>query len=459
MTEAQNNFEDEFLSAIESANVTALQYFHANHTDFQSYCNRKYQRPDYTLLTPISLACVKGCIDVAQFLLGNAKIDLEMKNNCKIKSGETGFMTYYDVTVLWIAVVHNNFNFVRLLVEHGARVKKTSSLSVDPLRWAMNHDYKELVHYLTEQREEQSKIEDPRWKLQTAVEEEDFNTIHDLVEKLAVDVNICDEDGRSMLELAVRKRFIVLIKYLLEHGARNDQCSPDRLSPLLIAVELRQTNIMEIILPYCSIREQIEAKELLASQHAEGDKEKYDFQKCLTYLRESFELRSLHQLVKEVKPTMLPLIHRRDECRTIEEWEDIAKNSDEICIEALLIRERLLGPTCEEFRRSVGCRGAFLIDENKHEQGLSLWFYEAKLRRKYSLSQEKNEVLRSIIVFREMLEKSMPIDVRHVQEAFHLFLEDIGDGQELYTLSMFTALCFVTSIARVSSNVDRVRWF
>jgi hypothetical protein len=114
-------------------------------------------------------------------------------------------------------------------------------------------------------------------------------------------------------------------------------------------------------------------------------------------------------------------------------------------IEALLIRERILGPANENYHNSLLCRGAVLADEEQFHDTILLWLYEFELSQQYSMPMESEYLRQFLTVFNEIVTKcpSVPIEAflkiaTKIVEKIKLTIETTDDN--LYNLLFLTTI-------------------
>ncbi|CAF3431351.1 unnamed protein product [Rotaria sp. Silwood1] len=220
------------------------------------------------------LACLKGHIDVIRMLLHRYKPDLEVLNNIVFGDVNSSRQTFFNVSVLWVATSVNNFDIVKLLVEHGANVNHRTKTNSTPLRGACYNGNVEMARYLIEHGADAHLAkENNDTNLMVSVCHKHLNMVTYLVDELHCDINECDINGRSALYDAVTCGSVEITEFLLKHGARNFRAVVDQMSPLMWAAERRRSDLVDVISPYCSLLERIEAQELLASAFICGSRD------------------------------------------------------------------------------------------------------------------------------------------------------------------------------------------
>ncbi|CAF3128327.1 unnamed protein product [Rotaria socialis] len=185
----------------------------------------------------------------------------------------------------------------------------------------------------------------------------------------------------------------------------------DQVSPLMWAVEKKRTSIVNAIRSHCPLIEQIEAEELLA-----------------------LELRSIHNLPKTLQTITTDVFNYRQECQTIDHLNKIYSNTTSLCIEALLMRERLLGSKNCEYRYSIRYHGAVFADNNQHMEVLAFCMYEIRLREEYSIPMDSEHLRHFTSIFSEMLNLSLFIPIQTLLTVIKITAEELQtiDRQKIH---------------------------
>ena len=417
------------------------------------YLHRTYAKPHDQKLTLLTMACLANRQDIVQILLEHYELDLEMLNDVYMAPRDHDASMFFDVTVLWVAAAGDNFELVQLLVEHGAQVNHTTKTNSTAFRCACGSGNLAMARYLILNGADAhitKKHHDTN--LLFAIGEQNLDIVRYLAEELGCDINECQEDGQSPLYEAVLSESIEVVEYLLQHGARNFRAHWNHLSPLLLAATMRRIDLMDMISSHCSLLEQIEAKELLGSFFAREVDDQYNPEQSFLYLSQALALRSLHQLPKALTSPALEIFRYRQEAQTIEQLEEVFKNSDDVHIEALLVIERLLGRIHAKYRYSVRLWGASLFDNKEYDRGLAVWIYATCLHRENSLPLSIDDLRFFIEVFSERILESLALSVESVQTVFKLLLEELNDKTEDFDDHLSTLLFLITLTAQVEHS-------
>jgi ankyrin repeat protein len=438
------------LSAVHKGDVVSIQTYLSSMSDPNVYLNRVYDEPNEQKCTLLMIACLNGYDDIVYMLLKCFKPDLEVLNIIRINNKDKKSEIYQDVTILWAAAAINHFLIVKRLVEQGARVNHATSTNSTPVRCACYSGNIEMTRYLVENGADihiTKNNNETNLSLSVYCKHLQLSTY--LVDELDCDVNECDDDGRSALYFAVKCGSIEIVQFLLNRGARNFPPHCDRMSPLMLAADKRRSDLVDAISLYCSLLEWVEGEELLGSAFACAEHGHCDLQQSFEHYYRALQLRSIHNLPKVLKESAIEIFNNRQECQTIDQLEVLRLNPDNMHIEALLVRERLLGPVSEEYRYSVIYRGAILADAGQYHQAVALWMYELKLARQYLISIDPEDMRQFVALFSDMIFKSSPIPIEALLTIVATTVGEVKNDTEKIDYNLHTLLFLTTIVSQV----------
>lgn len=143
-----------------------------------------------------------------------------------------------------------------------------------------------------------------------------------------------------------------------------------------------------------SMDRQIEAFELLGTNYVD---EKHDIQYAIKIWRTAMKMRfsDPNNIILKVCPTSKPnpAYMGMVEAKNSVELEEAAINPDAVYMQALLIRERILGPDHKDTVFGLMYRGAVYADTHRYQRCVDLWKYAFKLR------HDKQEPLNNECIF------------------------------------------------------------
>jgi ankyrin repeat protein len=195
-------------------------------------------------LNPLQDAASKGELTVAEFLLNNGA-------EISIGGGSSGY------TALHYAANQGHKAMVELLLQHGAAVDARAQSGETALHLAAGRGFKNVAESLLAQGADANARDDQNGTpLFRAAGQGRLALAQFLIEKGA-DVNSKDNSGKTALVTAIVGKHVPVIELLLTNKAEvNTECSvninnsSDRRFPLHCAVELRRTDIAELLLKH-----------------------------------------------------------------------------------------------------------------------------------------------------------------------------------------------------------------
>jgi hypothetical protein len=124
-------------------------------------------------------------------------------------------------------------------------------------------------------------------------------------------------------------------------------------------------------------------------------------------------------------------------------------NLENMYTEALLVRERLLGPTNKKYHYSLIYRGGILADNDQFHRTIVLWLYELKLSQQYSISIYPDDTRRFVTIFSEMIVKSSPIPIEALLTIAATIVEQIKHDAIYIDDNLHTLLFLITIASQV----------
>ena len=450
---SKTDFDNTLLSAVLQGNVDLLEHHLSTVDSPEIYLNRLYDETDEQKCTLLMIACLHGYDEIIHMLLHRFKLNLEIANDICLDEINSTKQMYLEVSVLWAVAAIGNFPLVRLFVEHGANINYRTKTKSTPLRCLCRYGNLEMIRYFVEQGADvHARNDKNETNLMVSVSYNQLNVVTYLVDELYCDVNTTDDDGRSPLYDAVYCQSHEIFEFLLQHGARNFRANVDQMSPLMWAAEKRLIHFLDTISPHCLILEQIEGRELLGSAFVYAPNGTHDFEQALQCFSQAIQLRLIHSLLKVQRTNDMEIFNDRQECQTLEDLEIIRTNPDLIYTEALLIRERLLGPADKRYRASLTYRGAFLADSGQHHQALMIWMYELRLCQQYSIAFDSIQVREIVSLISEMLCESIVISIDSILTLLVWISEELERNREEFVENFWTLFYLISIIPQVRIN-------
>nr|CAH7728174.1 unnamed protein product [Callosobruchus chinensis] len=373
--------------------------------------NQKYLEEDGQEYTPLIVAARYGNETVVRILL-SCNPDLEVEGTVKFD----GYIIE-GASALWVAACAGHLNIVKLLIKHGADVNHATKTNSTPLRAACFDGRLDIVRYLTKHKAD---IHIANKYNNTCLMIASYKGHLDVVSFLletGADPNEKALCGATALHFAAECGYVDIIKELLKYNAKFS-ADDAGMTPIMTAAERSRGDVVGYLVerPEISLEERIEALELLGASYA-NDKENYNLSNAYYFMHESMKLRYSdpdYPIKKKLIPP-IPAYENWLECQTLAELEAIQQNSNSLHMEALTIRERVLGSSNPEVPQPIIYRGAIFADNARFDRCLELWLHALKLRQKNYVSVAK-DLLRFAQVFSQMLHVGTKVSHNHVIE-------------------------------------------
>ncbi|XP_004619472.1 protein fem-1 homolog A [Sorex araneus] len=353
--------------------------------------------------TPLLIAARYGHLDVVEYLVDRCGASVEAGGSVHF-DGET----IEGAPPLWAASAAGHLDVVRSLLRRGASVNRTTRTNSTPLRAACFDGHLEVVRYLVG--EHQADLEVANRHGHTCLMISCYKGHREIARYLleqGAQVNRRSAKGNTALHDCAESGSLEILQLLLGCHARMERDGYG-MTPLLAASVTGHTNIVEYLIqeqpapegppagvpsrtspeeqeaagsgePYesccpTSREAAVEALELLGATYVD---KKRDLLGALKHWRRAMELR--HQggayLPKPEPPQLVLAYDCSREVSTAEELEALITDPDEMRMQALLIRERILGPSHPDTSYYIRYRGAVYADSGNFERCIRLWKY------------------------------------------------------------------------------------
>ena len=337
---------------------------------------------------PLFVAAQQGLTHFVSYFLIDCEADIEQRGVYEGAEDDSE----NHVTPLWCAAVANQLDVVKLLIHHSADIDATSDTESTPVCSACYMTNIEVVKYLVEKG---ANIHEPNIRGGTCL----INSVQSvdlcrfLIEKNA-NVNAQDDSGSLALHHAIHEGRIETVRLLLDHGSdpyvKNDYGD----DAIRTAVLQGQSDILEFLV--CRIKpaieRQIDAYSLLGAYFVDT---KHDIQQAIQNWRLAMELRYKNPecVIEKRKAERNPAYQNQLEISSMAELEHIAMNPDAVYMQALIIRERILGPGHSVMVEFLLYRGAVYSNTHNHQRCLDLWKHAFRLRYPHHCRRNRNPFL------------------------------------------------------------------
>ncbi|XP_042335398.1 protein fem-1 homolog A [Sceloporus undulatus] len=365
--------------------------------------------------TPLLIASRHGHQDVVEYLLDHCGAWVDVGGSVNF-DGET----IEGAPPLWAASAAGHLDVVRSLLERGACVNQTTLTNSTPLRAACFDGHLEIVRYLVGERGADLEVANRHGHtcLMISCYKGHSEIARYLLERGA-DVNRRSVKGNTALHDCAESGSLEILRLLLESNARMEKDGYG-MTPLLAASVTGHTNIVEYLIEgaleepteveheatqeaseadcnglereeepdgacenrprvYCTREAAVEALELLGATFVD---KKRDLLGALKHWRRAMELRHQGgQYLSKPEPRQLVLAYDYTrEVSTAKELEALVTDPDEMRMQALLIRERILGPSHPDTSYYIRYRGAVYADSGNFERCINLWKYALEMQ-------------------------------------------------------------------------------
>uniref|UniRef100_A0A8C6W9W4 Uncharacterized protein n=1 Tax=Nannospalax galili TaxID=1026970 RepID=A0A8C6W9W4_NANGA len=357
--------------------------------------------------TPLLIAARRGHLAVVEFLVDRCGANVEAGGSVHF-DGET----IEGAPPLWAASAAGHLAVVRSLLHRGASVNRTTRTNSTPLRAACFDGHLDVVRYLVG--EHQADLEVANRHGHTCLMISCYKGHREIARYLlerGAQVNRRSAKGNTALHDCAESGSLEILQLLLGCHARMERDGYG-MTPLLAASVTGHTNIVEYLIQEqpgqgqlsgaqlprggashnhpesyesccpTSREAAVEALELLGATYVD---KKRDLLGALKHWRRAMELR--HQGGEYLpKPEPQQLVMAYDysrEVATAQELEALVTDPDEMRMQALLIRERILGPAHPDTSYYIRYRGAVYADSGNFERCIRLWKYALDMQQSH----------------------------------------------------------------------------
>lgn len=321
--------------------------------------------------TPLIMAARNGHLDVAKYLIEQCGAEIE----------QVGSVTFDGETIegappLWCAAAAGYLNIVEFLVMRTASVNKTTLTNSTPLRAASFDGHYDIVKFLVENGADiEIANRHGHTCLMIACYKGHFRIAKYLIDQGA-DVNKKSVKGNTALHDCAESGSLDIMELLLEHKAKMEKDAYG-MTPLLAAAVAGYSQIVEFLIdrPECTRAEKVDALELLGATYVD---KKRDMLGAVAFWRQAMEERfdeGKPSMLKPEKPSTTQAYENSKEVSSIDQLYDLISDPDDMRMQALLIRERILGPAHPDTSYYIRYRGALYADMGNFDRCIQLWTY------------------------------------------------------------------------------------
>lgn len=338
---------------------------------------------------PLIQATSRGHLECVKYLVEEISVDKEELGSAYISG-----VYVHGVPALWCAATLGHLQIVAYLLSRGADANVSSVSSVTPLRAACFQGYVDIARILVEHGADIEAIDlQGSTCLMLASSKGHHEVVRYLVEAGA-NVNKKKGDGKSALHACAESGHLEVVKVLMNSNARVD-ADRSGITPLIAASVLGEEQIVAYLVKMRDIpkKERIDALELLGATFVD---EKNDMTSAVKFWKLAMSQRYENGSLIHPKATEdLGTSEDIKEVTTLEQLEGIASNPDEIRMQALLVRERVVGPAHFRTLRYIRARGFYYAKKGDFKRCFAVWMRAVDVRQK---SQEPLDHSRMLLL-------------------------------------------------------------
>ena len=358
--------------------------------------------------SPLVVAVLNNAFDVFQYLLNKFDVNLEQETSAVIEGG----YPVEGATPLWTSSTLGRLDFVRLLVESGARIEHTTDSRSTPLRGAAFDGHCDVCEYLIAQGAD---IDKPNQvgqsPLTIAAAMKKTECVKLLIQKGA-NVNHRGHNGDTPLHVCVESGAVEIAKILVEAGARNDP-NDVGFTPSILACCYGHDKVMEFLDSTFRLkpRERYDCYCLLAAKEVLGNNDTH----AEEWLGKAVKIRTQHSLEFRDFPQADMIYDNLQEPTNEREVDYILQDETRMFFISSIYCERILGRIHPTTAFYIRISGDMALAEERYDKCIELWQrsldFDHAARMAYEL-QITEDLMFSIRGFSIMAEKnySPPIE-------------------------------------------------
>ncbi|PAA67374.1 hypothetical protein BOX15_Mlig034082g1 [Macrostomum lignano] len=320
-----------------------------------------------------------GHLDFVRYLVEECEAELELTGSVSF-DGEV----IEGASPLWCAAAAGQLEVVKFLIAKGANVNKTTCTNSTPLRAACFDGHLNIVQLLVDSKAD---IEIANRHGHTCLMISCYKGHYDIVRYLldvGADHQRQSTKGNTALHDAAESGNLRILKLLLDRGA---QLRPDihGVSPLLGAANSGHANIVDYLAGHPELvpdpAERVHAMELLGCTLVD---KRRDWVSGLRRWRKALRLREGLRLPKAAAPRHEAAFAGAKEFQSAAELDEVAADPEAVRLQALMVRERILGSEHPDTAYYMRYRGAVYADQGQFESCLRLWLYALELQLRHA---------------------------------------------------------------------------
>ena len=337
--------------------------------------------------------------EVVEYLLDKCPASIETTGSITIQG-----VMIEGVAPLWIAAFRGHLDIVKILVKRGANVNSKTKTSATPLHAACSYGHYEIVKYLVE--------------------------------------NNAD----------------IAVEYV------NDDGDTYGMTPLMVASVTGHLHIVEHVISQrelVSKQERIDALELLGATFVDEREDLIGASKLWKRVIE--ERYEVPIIPKTTKKSPSAAYNNKLEVETVREVEEMSSEPDLMWMQALLVRERILGLEHPETWKKIRHRGKVYAELGNYDRCISLWMYAHNIQQKYvkpldpithTLLSDFSYLFCNIMTDAKLLE-----NFSNIMMVFRQAVNDLRTGQGNLVARtnqiIVNVLCLVCSLTKLIPDLEK----
>lgn len=251
--------------------------------------------------------------------------------------------------------------------------------------------------------------------------------------------------GNTALHDCAESGSLEILKLLVANGATMEVDSYG-MTPLLAASVTGHYQIVEHLISLTTVTrdDRIAALELLGATYVD---KKRDMINAVSLWRRALEERYNHHplIPKPTNTVPVPAFDNAREVNDIRTLEDIVVDPDAMRMQALIIRERILGPAHPDTSYYIRFRGAVYADAGRFDRCIELWTYALTMQQNI-LGPLSPLTQSSLLAFAELFSFMLgeagrpvtrgrvvpPIDAQDILQIFNRAVTEVAQGQKMF---------------------------
>lgn len=286
------------------------------------------------------------------------------------------------VPPLWAAAAAGHLEVCQLLISVGVEVNQTTNTNSTPLRGACYDGHLEIVKFLVENGADiEIANRHGHTALMIASYREKANVVRYLL-SVGAQINRTSVKGNTVLHDAAEAGNLEILKMLIDAGAK---MQPDDygVTPLLSAALCGHMDLMPLLFKYANNREKHDAWKLIGATLVD---KRLDLGGAILCWKNSFASdiwttveESASEFIVELNDMQKRIYSGFQEAKSLVEVNELIGDPDAIRMQALIIRERILGDSHPDTHHYLRLRGAYYLDIGSWNRTWELWSYILQL--------------------------------------------------------------------------------